>query len=412
MAGTITILEFTQATAVNNDDLLWLTQGSGAGRDKKLEASLLKSFASADYVLGDSTQTIDLSNYFGNVGVVITGATSSPILTLSNELPAGSRIVISNNDSGYDATVVVGAVPYTVKRGCYIEFISTGSSMLKVAHVLDEDDMASDSDTAIPTQQSVKAYVDTWKIKTVTSSIYSITDSDMTTYNEIEFDTSSNSITATLPDRATNNGQRIKLTHAIQGSSNTLTINRAGSDTITQDALTSIELPKPGNYIELFASSTTTKWNLLDEKITCTLRLDGNAGYGSVDTLITRFTNERENIGNMFSENHSTGYNGNTEGLEITVNRSGNYACSYTQQTCSGGNRIGFSLNSTQLTTAIQNITKSDVLCIQAQSEASIEDHSGITKYFNAGDVIRPHVASSNAIPTAANTFLTIEYLG
>ena len=40
-------------------------------------------------------------------------------------------------------------------------FEDTADSFLNITdHLLDEDDMASDSDTAVPTQQSVKAYVD------------------------------------------------------------------------------------------------------------------------------------------------------------------------------------------------------------------------------------------------------------
>lgn len=238
-----------------------------------------------------------------------------------------------------------------------------------------------------------------WLTKIVTSSTYTVTDSDMSSYNEIMFDTTSNSITVTLPDRATQNGKKIKLSHAIQGSTNIVTINRAGGDTITRDGLTSIELPEEQNYVELFASSIISAWCILNESISSELFLYTSAGYGTTDTAIEKFTNSSIDIGNMFSNNHGS-YG--TAGLEITINRTGKYAITY-NTVYSSAYTFGLSLNSSELTTTINAITNTeDILTMSYTIANNAQGSTSITKRFSKDDVIRPH-GNNVAYGTAAN---------
>jgi len=69
------------------------------------------------------------------------------------EVPSGTTAVIHFNGAGS------GAVAANVFNNAYFDSLRLGS--VSVTAILDEDNMSSNSATAIPTQQSVKAYVDT-----------------------------------------------------------------------------------------------------------------------------------------------------------------------------------------------------------------------------------------------------------
>jgi len=69
------------------------------------------------------------------------------------EVPAGTTAVIYFDGGG------TGAVAANVFNNAYFDSLRLGS--LSVTAILDEDDMSSDSATALATQQSIKAYVDT-----------------------------------------------------------------------------------------------------------------------------------------------------------------------------------------------------------------------------------------------------------
>jgi hypothetical protein len=69
------------------------------------------------------------------------------------ELPAGTTAVIYFDGAGS------GAVAANVFNNAYFDSLRLGS--VSVTAILDEDNMASDSATALATQQSIKAYVDT-----------------------------------------------------------------------------------------------------------------------------------------------------------------------------------------------------------------------------------------------------------
>jgi hypothetical protein len=68
------------------------------------------------------------------------------------EVPAGTTAVVFFNGGG------AGAVAANVFNNAFFDSLRLGS--VSVTAILDEDNMASDSDTALATQQSIKAYVD------------------------------------------------------------------------------------------------------------------------------------------------------------------------------------------------------------------------------------------------------------
>lgn len=244
------------------------------------------------------------------------------------------------------------------------------------------------------------------KITLSTAISYVILDNDQ--YDRIEVDTTSGDITITLPTRADNLGRRIEIAN-IKGTNKVIIAADAGEAKITNNGLTAVWLPKIGNYIVLQECATSTYWDVIDEKITSQLRLNTYAGYGSTDTKIMRFTNVVENVGNMFSENHVSGYTSNQKGLEITINRSGRYAFHFSPSFTN--DYAGLSLNSNQLTTAIYNITQSAILNMSFAATAAGNSDNNVTctMYFNKGDIIRPHTGGAGA---TANSFFTVTYLG
>jgi len=111
-----------------------------------------------------------------DTGTALTGAatvvcpTASKIYIVKNtsgqtatiKTAAGTGVAIADDKTAFvfcDGTNVVEAV--TTITGASLGFTSlTGTGAVVVTNILDEDNMASDSATALATQQSIKAYVD------------------------------------------------------------------------------------------------------------------------------------------------------------------------------------------------------------------------------------------------------------
>lgn len=221
-------------------------------------------------------------------------------------------------------------------------------------------------------------------------------------------DSSAGDVDIYYPTLANNYHKKINIIHSIGG--NLLTVYRNGSDLITKDDMTNIELPKEGNYLEVIGSAISNRWDIIQEGISCQLRLYGYAGYGSTDLKIMRFTNTVENIGNMFSENHSTGYASNTAGLEITANKSGKIQVTYVLRKASaGGVDVGLSLNTSQTTANIFDIDDEDILCMAyGNGSTSPNGTSAWTGYVGKGDILRTH--ADGGVPT--EVYMTATYLG
>jgi len=229
-------------------------------------------------------------------------------------------------------------------------------------------------------------------------------------YSRIECDTTSNAITITLPAVATNRGRRIEIALVKNDASlDKVIIQGAAGSIMSEDLLAAIWLTKVGDFICVQESATSGAWNIVNERITSQLKLNTYAGYGSTDNKIMRFTNVVTNFGNMFSENHVSGYTANAKGLEITINRSGRYAISFSAQGGAATNN-GLSLNSTELTTSLETITVTDrlVITVALSSCGSIT----VNMFFKKNDIIRPHTAGLAPASNNALTHFNVEYIG
>lgn len=218
-------------------------------------------------------------------------------------------------------------------------------------------------------------------------------------------DSSGGNVTVNMPTLADNIGRNITIIHQVGG--NLLTVDGEGAEQIGE--MTSIEMPKQGDRLKTIG--TTPWWEILEERLTCQLRLDTYAGYGSTDTTIMQFTNSRENAGNLFTENHSTGYNSGTEGLEITIAKSGKYSFYFTACSAAGtALTLGLSLDSSQLTTAIYSINVQDTLSMQGCVAGTYIGVSSWSGYLVSGSIIRFHAeAVVPGVASRCHAFATYE---
>jgi len=245
----------------------------------------------------------------------------------------------------------------------------------------------------------------TTKYLTNADSPFTITDGDG--FGKFICDTSGGDITIILPTLVDNQDRELEFIHQTGG--NNLIIDGEVAETI--DGLATVELPK--QYDRMKIIGTVSEWAILEERISCEIITDTYVGFGTTDNKIMRFTNASQNIGNMFSENHSTGYNGNTEGLEIIINRSGKYSfCFIGNSGASGGDTIGISLNSTQLTTAVGSINARDRKAHeQSPSGGSFKISCSWSGVLDKNDIIRAHT-DGVAPGVFANMEFTATYIG
>jgi hypothetical protein len=118
------------------------------------------------------------------------------------------------------------------------------------------------------------------------------------------------------------------------------------------------------------------------------VRLNTANGYGSTNTKIRRFTNIVNNVGTDITYADSA-----TLGGTFTINANGVYSVGYNDQFAGGPEQLGFSRNSTQLTTGITGIAVADILTVGMTSTASQPSVAAATFYANSGDVIRAHTS-------------------
>lgn len=128
-------------------------------------------------------------------------------------------------------------------------------------------------------------------------------------------------------------------------------------------------------------------------QINSSVYLTAGNGYGSTNTKIRRFTNSTV-VGTDLTYADSA-----TLGSSITVNVSGTYAINR-NDFCAGANAdVGVSVNSSELTTNIQTITAANRVCVWEMPTTGASFSNGgcsRARYFDAGDVIRPHDAIAN----------------
>lgn len=133
------------------------------------------------------------------------------------------------------------------------------------------------------------------------------------------------------------------------------------------------------------------------------VRLNTANGFGSTNTKIRRFTNVITNQGSDITYADSA-----TLGASFTINTSGIYGISYTDQ-FSGASYMGVSLNTTQPTVAIFSLTASEIVCGGQAPAANTVGHCGAQIYLPAGSVIRAHddIVGSGTVTNATQFLIT-----
>lgn len=134
------------------------------------------------------------------------------------------------------------------------------------------------------------------------------------------------------------------------------------------------------------------------------VRLNTANGTGSTNTAIRRFTNVVTNQGSDITYTDSS-----TAGASFTINTSGVYALTYSDEFSTTVD-MGLSLNSSQLTTTIKNITAADRLASITTGGANFDGSVTWAGYLAAGSVVRAHTSASTTTgttPAVANFTIT-----
>ncbi len=244
-SSKITIAEALDVTgALTASGLAFPTSDGSADQFLKTDGSGNLSFA--DLSLGDLTITgstistpsnADLTLSPGGTGGVVASAIKISGTTLSS---ADSTIININENTIVDGTLTVsGALASSTSLA-----LASGATVTGIA---DEDNMSSDSNTLLATQQSIKAYVDA-----------QITAEDLDFQADsggaLSIDLDSETMTFTGGTGIDTSGSGNAVTFAIDSTVATLT----GSQTLTNKVLTSPTISTPTVTGAMTATSVTT----------------------------------------------------------------------------------------------------------------------------------------------------------
>ena len=129
-------------------------------------------------------------------------------------------------------------------------------------------------------------------------------------------------------------------------------------------------------------------------------------GHGTTNTVIRRFTTAMTNIGTAITYADSA-----TLGATLTINETGLYSIYYSDVTGSATRQFGASVNSSQLTIAIDLITVANRLAITTNPAVDLFASLSRVVRLTAGDVIRPHTAGFHNY-TSSIVFFAIRKVG
>lgn len=131
-------------------------------------------------------------------------------------------------------------------------------------------------------------------------------------------------------------------------------------------------------------------------------------GYGSSSTAIRKFTTTETNIGTAITLDTSTAA---TLGYLFNINENGLYALSVTD-IFNAASHFGASVNSNQLTTAIQSITAAHRVCYATTHANNVANNCGVTLRLAVGDVVRVHTDATADGATAGLAKFRIVKIG
>jgi hypothetical protein len=178
-------------------------------------------------------------------------------------------------------------------------------------------------------------------------------------------------------------------------------LSLSGGSASIVGAVTSMS-PKSGvTYVYRLAN--TTWYPTVTVPFYSMVRLNTGNGQGSTNTAIHRFTTTVTNQGSDITYADSA-----TLGGSFTINTSGIYAISF-----SGAGSVatyqGISLNSTQLTTSINNLTNaSEVLAVAYSTGNANSVSPSWTGYLPASSIVRAQGSFSASLSTPAAQFTIV----
>ena len=129
-------------------------------------------------------------------------------------------------------------------------------------------------------------------------------------------------------------------------------------------------------------------------------------GHGTTNTVIRRFTTAMNNTGTAITYADSA-----TLGATLTINETGLYSIYYSDVTGSATRQFGVSVNSSQLTIAIDLIAVANRLAFTTNPAVDVITSLSRVVRLTAGDVIRPHTAGSHTYASNA-VFFAIRKVG
>ena len=193
-----------------------------------------------------------------SVGVAVTLAAAGGITTTGGDLYVGGDLYIKDDlffdDLSGDDMVISGIA--TINQ---LEIGKQNQTLVGITTILDEDDMVSDRNDALATQQSIKAYIDNVELEfsgdigigTVTLDTQTFTISG--TSNEIETSAANQTLTIGLPDDVTVSGN-------LTVNGNTTLGNDVNSDTVSfGSTISSSFIPNTDNSYDI--GSTNNRWS-------------------------------------------------------------------------------------------------------------------------------------------------------
>ena len=231
--------------------------------------------------LTDGTASISGGAITGATDITATGTIQGNTLR-DSILTINGGTITGGVQASFSSTVTVGNLDAS---GGLVTFNQLSDGTLTMDAILDEDNMASDSATALPTQQSVKAYVDSQislqgasmniQGDTGTGSIVFATETlDIAgTANEIEtsYDNGTNTLTVGLPDDVTMGNVTVDGT-LFSNDITASTIEIDGDMSVLGDTVMQGNLTVQGNTTIVNSNTITTGDNI----ITLNADLPGN----------------------------------------------------------------------------------------------------------------------------------------
>lgn len=367
------------------------------------------AFISVSYTFVNAT-TASATEVNANFTDIING-TSDGTKDLNVASITGTSLNISNNctlgsSSGDDLTVnasLATSIPIKTTRtydigsadlGLRILYLG-GNSTHTIAFQAPSSGMAADYSLNLPptaptvgygmvaTSTSALAFTpmqtDT---NTVSSADYTVLDNDG--YATILVTTGSSNRTVTLPTAADNTDRKITVVKVDSGTGHVIMAGESA------ELLTATNLHGQGRTASFMCDGTS--WHLIAKSgglyENANIKLNTPSGYGSTNTAIRIYTVTQVTHGDGAAFTYATSA---TAGASITINYPGLWGMCMTDVRSAGDAPIGFSVNSSQLTTSIYSITSADRIAASDAPAANVRGHVSAAYRFAKGDVLRPH---------------------